>query len=86
MKKASGLLGIVLLISLSGCTSAERSKIGALGENSSVVLYSCDGHVIAEWTSNGTVHNEESSDGYYFTDSKTGRLIRVHGTVVVTAP
>lgn len=28
--------------------------------------------------------NEESSDGLYFTDAKTGKLIRIAGTFIVT--
>lgn len=77
---------ILLLASLllMGCTNAEMSKINALGGSQHVVLYSAAGNVLGTWDSDGTVHNEESSDGLYFTDAKTGKLIRIAGTFIVT--
>lgn len=74
----------VALVSLGGCTSAQRSKLGALGGSQHVILYACDGHIIGQWDTNGTIHNEEYSDGFYFTDKATGKLVRLTGTTVVT--
>lgn len=67
-----------------GCTSATRSQIGALGGSQHVVLYACDGHKIQEWDSDGVVHAEDGSDGWYFTDKTTEKLVRVSGAVVIT--
>ena len=66
-----------------GCTSAERAKFGAYGQQHTVQLYS-GGILVRSWTSIGMVLNEENSDGYYFTDSKTGVLVRVTGDLVLT--
>jgi hypothetical protein len=36
------------------------------------------------WISSGKVQSEENSDGYYFNDKKTGKLIEVTGRMVIT--
>lgn len=66
-----------------GCTSAERSKFGALGRPHSVELYS-GGKMVRSWTSTGVVMNELDSDGFFFTDAKTDVLVRVSGDLVLT--
>lgn len=75
------LIGVLLI---AGCTSATRSQISALGGSQHVILYAASGQVIGEWDSDGVVHTETQSDGYYFTDKKTGKLVRVAGTIVIT--
>jgi hypothetical protein len=65
-----------------GCTDAEKSRIMAYGNQFEVTLYS-GGTAVAKWTSSGKVLNEEKSDGYYFNDLKTGKLVRVSGTLSV---
>jgi hypothetical protein len=74
---------ILLLISLIGCTDAGRAKIGGYGDKFKVEMYS-GGQKVREWTSTGKVLSEEGSDGYYFNDSETGKLIEVSGDVVIT--
>jgi len=80
--KLSALL-LVVVIAFSGCTDADRAQIGALGSKFHVTLYAASGGVIKEWTSNGKVSTEDHSDGWYFMDAETGKLVRVSGTVVV---
>lgn len=75
---------VVLLAVMLGCTSAEMGKISALGGSQHIVLYANDGKTIAQWDSDGTVHNEENSDGLYFVDKSNGKLVRIAGTFVVT--
>ena len=36
------------------------------------------------WISSGKVATEEGSDGYYFMDSATGKLVRISGNVIIT--
>ena len=67
---------------LSGCTSGERAKIGALNQNHSITLYS-GGKVVKTWKSAGMVQNEKDSDGYFFQDAVSGRLVTVSGDVVI---
>jgi len=75
---------LALVLFMAGCTSAERSQIGALGGSQHIKLYTQCGTVLQEWDSTGVVHTETGSDGWFFTDHATGKLIRVSGTVVIT--
>ena len=72
-----------LFVGLSGCTDAERSKLFAFGGEHTVRCYS-GGTVIYEGTASGKVLSEDSSDGYYFKDKATGRLMEVSGNCVIT--
>lgn len=81
MKK---ILFFVVALFLCGCTTAQRAQIGAVGGSQHVKLYSQCGTVIQEWDSDGVVHTEEASDGWYFADKTTGKLVRLSGTVVIT--
>jgi hypothetical protein len=82
MKKVA--LGLaVAIIWLGGCTDAHMQQIESLGSNHKVTLYATDGHVINQWTATGNVANEAQSDGWYFRDSETGKLVEVTGTLVI---
>jgi hypothetical protein len=78
---------IVILVSvvvLASCTDATRSKIGGYGDSFKVELINCDGSVARTWISSGKVLSESTSDGYYFNDAGTGKLIEVTGTIIIT--
>lgn len=66
------------------CSDARKAKIGGYGDEFKIQLIKCDGKVAMEWTSTGKVRSEESSDGYYFMDKATGKLVEVTGTLVIT--
>jgi hypothetical protein len=66
-----------------GCTDADRAQLGGFGNSFAVTLYSANGGVIKQWTSDGKVATEAQSDGWYFKDAASGKLVRVSGTVVV---
>lgn len=66
-----------------GCTDAERSKLYSFGNSHSVKCYS-GGVVIYDGIASGKVLSEENSDGYYFKDEKSGRLMEVSGNCVIT--
>lgn len=83
LKKAAIVTALGLTIGMTGCTDAERAKIGGLGDEHRVELYS-GGELVRTWTSSGKVHSEQHSDGYYFNDKDTGLLIEVAGDVVIT--
>lgn len=74
---------ILLLLLCVGCTSAYRSQVTSLGRDHIVKQYS-GGVLVGEWRSNGKVLTEANSDGYYFTDNKTGKLVRITGTLQIT--
>jgi len=81
MKK---LLLLSLAIIAISCTDSEKAKFDAFGSKFKIDLVNCDGTVTHAWISTGKVSNSKSSDGYYFNDEKTGTLIEVSGTVIIT--
>lgn len=84
MKTKAIILTALLSASiLPSCTDAARSKIGGYGDEFKVEMYS-GGQKVREWTSSGKVLSEQGSDGYYFNDKDSGKLIEVSGDVVIT--
>jgi hypothetical protein len=77
------LLIIVLFFMLSSCKDSKIAQWNALGKQHIITLYSCDGHIIKQWTSTGNVSNETQSDGWYFMDVATGKLVEITGTLVI---
>lgn len=75
---------LMLAVILSGCSSANISAVQAWGKKHRVDLYGCDGKVIKTWETSGKIENEDHSNGYYFTDDATNKLVMVDGTVVIT--
>jgi hypothetical protein len=71
------------LFALSSCTDATKAKLGGYGDEHKVEMYS-GGVKVREWTASGKVQSEEQSDGYYFNDKETGKLVEVSGDVVIT--
>lgn len=81
MKSYFGFL-IVGCLTLCGCTKAERSQVLGFGKDYAVSVYS-GGEKVREFTSSGKVLTEEKSDGWFFTNKETGKLVRISGTVIV---
>lgn len=78
------VLFIAIVMSSTSCTDATRAKIGGYGGEFKIEMINCDGTVSREWISSGKVQSEANSDGYYFNDKKTGKLIEVTGRMVIT--
>ena len=78
------VLFIAIVMGSTSCTDATRAKIGGYGDEFKVEMINCDGTVAREWISSGKVQSEANSDGYYFNDKKTGKLIEVTGRMVIT--
>lgn len=74
---------VVLLVGsvLIGCTDAEQAKMSGYGSTYTVKVLGPDTVIV--YQSSGKVISEEKSDGYYFNDVKTGKLIEVSGTVII---
>ena len=70
---------IVLLL---GCTDAEMARLTAYGNPGEVVCYS-GGVEFYRGESTGKILTEEGSDGWYFNEKATNRLVRVSGACVV---
>lgn len=75
---------IVCLVSfmMVGCTDARLKQYATIGDPAKITCYS-GGKIIYEGTSTGKVHSEETSDGWYFVDSDTNKLIRVSGDCLI---
>lgn len=86
MKRMIKLLGIVFIVGLFSvsCTDATKAKIGGLGDEFTIELINCDGSVARTWVSTGKVNSEANSDGYYFMDKESRKLIEVTGTLIIT--
>lgn len=72
----------VLFFLLSSCTNAECAQVSSLGAPGHVRCYS-GGTLIYEGTSTGKILTEEHSDGWYFEDVKTRRLVRVSADCII---
>lgn len=77
-----GFILLLVILSSIGCTSADRAKLGSIGSHHKITLYS-GGIAVRTWHSSGVIQNEEHSDGFYFMDDATGKLIRVSGQIVI---
>ena len=73
---------LLLIFSLAGCTSAQVAKFQSLGSKHKITLYS-GGVAVRVWHSSGYINNEEHSDGYYFQDDETHKLVSVSGQIVI---
>jgi|GEM_PF-1723916 len=83
MKNVSILvLCIGLIVGGNSCTDAERAKFGSFGSSHSVKCFS-GSRLIYEGTASGKVLSEEASDGYYFNEAETGKLMEVSGNCVI---
>jgi len=80
--KMKKVLVIIALLGLLGCSRAQRANILAIGSKHRITLYS-GSSAVRSWVSSGAIENEEKSDGYYFQDDATGKLIRVSGSIVI---
>lgn len=75
---------ILASVLLFGCTDAELSKKMGYGNSYKIELVNCDGSITKSWISTGKVLSERNSDGYYFEDQATGKLIEVTGHLIIT--
>ena len=82
MKKL--LFSFIIVIILNSCTDASKAKFGGLGDEFKISLVNCDGSITHSWTSTGKIQSEKESDGYYFMDKKTKKLVEVSGSVIIT--
>lgn len=80
--KYLSLLTLALAAMLSACSDAQRAQWGSLGNPGDIVCYS-GGKVIYQGRSTGKISTESQSDGWYFEDSETHRLVRVSGDCVI---
>ena len=78
------ILLIIVALTINFCTDASLSKLGGYGSEFKVEMVNCDGSISHTWVSSGKVQSEDNSDGYYFNDKKTGKLIEITGRLIIT--
>ena len=78
------LLVSSLILFFYACTDAKKAKIGGFGSKFQIEMLNCDGSVARTWISSGKVSSEQNSDGYYFMEEGTDRLIEVTGRLIIT--
>ena len=66
------------------CTDAKKAKVAGFGSEFQIEMINCDGSVAKTWISSGKVSSEQDSDGYYFMEKETGKLIEVTGRLIIT--
>jgi hypothetical protein len=71
----------IMAMALTSCTDATMSKMGGYGDTFTVKVLGPD--TIITYHSTGKVISEENSDGYYFTNRETGKLIEVSGNIII---
>ena len=75
---------IVFIILFTSCTDAQFSKrVANYGNSFKIEMYS-GGVIVRSWISTGKVATEAQSDGYFFKDAATGKLVEVSGDIVIT--
>ncbi|GAC1489913.1 MAG: hypothetical protein NVS1B5_14580 [Gemmatimonadaceae bacterium] len=75
-------LAIFATVVLSGCTAGQMAQFTSLGSPGHIRCYSGT-QLIYEGTSTGKISTESGSDGWFFEDAKTKKLIRVSGACVI---
>lgn len=80
MKKLA-LAALVITAVLTSCTDAVQSKIGGYGSTYTVKVLGPDTVIV--YHSTGKVISEDKSDGYYFEDASTHKLVEVSGSVII---
>jgi hypothetical protein len=76
-------LALLTLLVLTGCTGGQIASLQAYGQKHHIKQFS-GGQQVGEWVSTGKVSNEAQSDGYYFEDDTTHKIVEVTGTVQIT--
>lgn len=71
-----------LLLVLTSCSDAKRGKIMSWGSSRSIKCYSGE-KIIYDGVSTGKILSETNSDGYYFTEKGTNKLLEVSGNCVI---
>ena len=77
------LLVVCIGLCLVSCKDSQTAQFQALGRHHKITQYGCDGKILGQWESTGNVSNAEQSDGWYFEDVATGKLVEVTGTVQI---
>lgn len=73
---------ITVLLLVAGCKDATRAQFFSLGSKHKISVYS-GGQCVKVYESSGNVSNETNSDGWYFEDAQTRKLVEIAGGPIV---
>ena len=73
---------VATTFSLSRCSNADMAQLFANGSDAHITCYS-GGQIIYNGYSQGKVETEKASDGWYFKDKETHKLMRISGTCII---
>ena len=79
----SSILFLLFVLSVTGCSDARMAAMSAWGSRHSIKCWS-GGVLIYEGTTTGKIENEAQSDGYYFKDEKTDKVVMISGNCFIT--
>ena len=82
MRFSLTLAAVASAVLLAGCTDAHMKQFSTIGSAADVVCYS-GALEIYRGRSTGKVSTEKHSDGWFFEEAGTGKLIRVSGSCVI---
>jgi len=73
---------LICVLGTVGCTDATFSKVTSYNTTFKISLFS-GGQLVREYHSTGRVESEEHTDGWFFVNKETGKLVRVSGTISI---
>lgn len=76
------IAALIVVLFLFGCSDAHVKQWTTIGSAGSITCYS-GGKVIYDGKSTGKISTESQSDGWYFEDAATHKLVRVSGDCVI---
>lgn len=72
----------LILVCGIACTNADWAQISTYGSSGEITCYS-GGQVIYQGKSTGKIATEDGSDGWFFEEEGTKKLIRVSGDCII---
>lgn len=76
------LTALTVAFALTACTDAKMKQFTTIGDAGEIVCYS-GGKEIYKGKSTGKISTEGGSDGWFFEDAETHKLVRVSGDCVI---
>ena len=83
MQKLKLTVALLFALTLQNCTDSQTAKLTGFGNKYRIEVVS-GGQIIRTYESTGKVSSEKDSDGYFFKDAQTGKLVEVSGQVIIT--
>ena len=76
------MVSLATSISFFGCTDAQKKQISSLGSTGEIVCYS-GGKEIYRGRSTGKISTEGHSDGWFFEEEGSHKLVRISADCVI---